>query len=81
MARYYLIEVIQYNDGTKESSAVYSYDTLDEAVSRFHKELGGWMTKENVAHILCIVTNSEGGIYKNESWTAPVQAYVESIEE
>lgn len=71
--RYYLIEIIQYNDGTKESPSIYSYDSLDAAVSKFHKELGGWGygQKENVKHVLCMVINSEGGIYENKSWTAP----------
>lgn len=71
--RCYLIEIIAYNDGTKENSAIYSYETKDEAIARFHTELGGWMKKDNVAHILCMVINSEGGVYKNESWTAPVK--------
>lgn len=70
--KYYLVEIIDYNDGTKSSPAIYTYETKDEAIARFHKELGGWMSKENVSHILCMVTNSEGGIYKNESWIRPI---------
>lgn len=79
--RCYLIEIITYNDGTKENPAIYSYETKDEAIARFHTELGGWMKKDNVAHILCMVTNSEGGVYKNESWTAPVKVTEETLEE
>lgn len=77
----YLIEVITYNDGTKESPAIYSYETKDEAIARLHTELGSWMKKDNVAHILCMVTNSEGGVYKNESWTAPIKVTEKSSEE
>ena len=72
MLKFYLVEVITYNDGTKENPAIYAYDTLDEAVSRFYTEMGGWMKKENVAHILCVVMNSEGGVYKNEYLTNPI---------
>ena len=70
--KYYVVEVIQYNDGQKDSPAIYSYDDVNKAIARFHKDLGAWMVKPEVKHMLVMVVNDEGGVYKNETYTAPV---------
>ena len=69
--KFYLLETIEFNDETKDSVGVYTYETKDEAIARFHKELGGWMVKENVSHVLCVVLNSEGSTYAKESYYKP----------
>ena len=70
---YYVLLIIDYNDGTSSTKSVYSYETENEAVSKFHSSLGGYMAKDNVSHILCLAVNSEGGIYRNEAYTATVE--------
>ena len=69
--KFYLLETIEFNDETKDSVGVYTYETKDEAIAHFHKELGGWMAKKNVSHILCVVLNSEGATYAKESYYKP----------
>lgn len=78
--KYYLILTVDYNDETKASKSIYEYDNEQDAIANFHKQLGGYMLKANVAHILCVAMNSEGGIYKNEAWTNPVVPIVEEAE-
>lgn len=69
--KYYVMVEISYNDGTKDSLAIYSYDILDDALSSFHRNLGSWIQKENVAHILCMVIDYYGATIKNEFWDRP----------
>lgn len=61
--KFYLFMTTEFNDGTKDSKSIYEYETLNEAEANFHKQLGGWMVKDNVSHILAMVINSEGGTY------------------
>lgn len=68
--KYYLIFIMNLADG-KEDKAVYAYNSLDEARANFHKQLGGWMQKDNVEHILAMVINSDGGVYCSETYTKP----------
>lgn len=75
--KYYLIFNMMYNDGTKDSNSEYTYDTEAEAITNFHKQLGGWRAKENVKHILAMVINSEGGVYATETYTNDAPAPVE----
>lgn len=67
--KYYLIETITFNDGTKDSVSIYTKETERDAIATAHKELGAWMTKENVQTINVIVKNERGFIYLNEEDT------------
>lgn len=69
--KYYLIVVIDYNDGTKSAKSIYEYDNLNTARANFHKQFGGWMEKENVSHVLAIVTDSNGMCSSIETYTKP----------
>lgn len=62
---YYLIEILKFNDGTKDSYSIYNYDTRKDAISKYHKEIGGWLSKDNIASILCIIINDFGEIIES----------------
>lgn len=70
--KYYCNLVIFYNDGKKDKTATYTYEENEnEAIAAFHSEMGKAMKDVTVKHCLCMAYNSEGGIYCNESYTAP----------
>ena len=66
--KYYYLITISFNDGTKDSVAVYTYDDLDTAKANYHTQHGQWMKRDNTEHILSIVTSEKGGIFVNDSW-------------
>lgn len=59
------------------------YDTLNGAVADFHKKLGTAMSSDLYTSSLIMAVNSEGGIYKNETWTRPSETVetAEAVEE
>lgn len=65
--KFYLVETITFNDETKDNVGIYTKETEAEAIAQAHKELGGWMLKDNVESINVIVKNNVGGIYMNET--------------
>lgn len=71
--RYYLV-TIQYNkDAEAENrTAPKGYNTLDDAVAAFHKQMGQDMTNATLGWALSIVFDSNGAIMRNEKWTRPV---------
>lgn len=69
--KYYYLITISFNDDTKDSVAVYTYDDLDTAKATYHTQHGSWMKKENTDHILSLVTSEKGGIFVNDSWYRP----------
>ena len=68
--KYYVFLSVQYNDGTDDKVAIYTYASANEAVAAFHSYLGSYMKSENVSQVLVIALNSDGGIFKNETYTA-----------
>lgn len=70
--KYYLVIVMQFIDSTTDSKAIYEYGTLDEAKANFHKQLGGWILKDNVQHILAMVVDERGFIPALETYDRPV---------
>lgn len=63
---YYLV-IIQ-NDTTQ---AVYSYETLDAAISMFHTELAYRGDGRN--RTVCVILNKNGELVKREFWERPVE--------
>lgn len=61
---YYLV-IIQ-NDTTQ---AVYSYETLDAAISMFHTELAYRGDGRNKT--VCVILNKKGELVKRETWEKP----------
>ena len=64
---YYLV-IIQ-NDTTQ---AVYSYETLDAAISMFHTELAYRGDGRNKT--VCVILNKNGELMKRETWERPVSS-------
>jgi hypothetical protein len=62
--RYYLA-VIQNNT----TSALFGYDTYDEALSAFHTEMA--YRGEGRDSTLCIIFNSSGELLYTERWNRP----------
>lgn len=63
---YYLV-IIQ-NDTTQ---AVYSYETVDAAMSMFHTELAYRGDGRN--RTVCVILNKNGELVKREFWERPVE--------
>lgn len=80
--RYYVI-AIQYNRvaEAENRTAPKAYNTLDEAVAEFHRQMGADMKNDTLGWTLCIVTDSNGFIHRKERWTRPVEIVEEVIEE
>lgn len=76
--RFYLV-TIQYNkDAQAENrTAPKGFDTLDDAVCAFHKQMGSDMANATLGWAMSIVFDSNGLIIRNEKWTRPE----ESVEE
>lgn len=63
---YYLV-IIQ-NDNTQ---AVFSYQTMDEALSTFHTELA-YRGSGRVSTV-CVILDSMGALVKRDSWQKAIQ--------
>lgn len=65
---YFTLLVLTYQDDTETKKSLYTYDTLDEAVSRFHLSLGGYINGDNIATAMACVIDAKGSIKKSEYW-------------
>ena len=52
-------------------SAVYRYNTLDEAVATFHSKMGTAMKSLMYATELLMVVDDNGAVYRTEKFTRP----------
>lgn len=77
--KYHALIIKVYNDGTADKTALYTCDTLDEAVALFHSQLGGAIGAETIKSVMGQVINSVGGVHKTEYWAASTT--VEETEE
>lgn len=77
---FYLIEIAT-GDKKVAGKAVYEFETLNEAIAAFHTNMGKAMKSDLYDSDLLIVSNSLGGIYKNESYKKPVPEPEEPIQE
>lgn len=73
--RYYLV-TIQYNRNSQAENrtAPKAFDTMDEAVAAFHKQMGSDMSNDTLGWAISIVFDNYGGIIRNEMWTRPEEA-------
>lgn len=76
--RYYLV-TIQYNREKKAENrtAPKSFETLNEAIAAFHKQMGADMSNDTLGWAISMVFDMEGIIYKNETWTRPEEPEAE----
>jgi len=70
---YFTLLALTYQDGADAKKSIYTYDTLDEAVSRFHMSLGGYINGDNIATAMACVIDAKGSIKKSEYWEATVK--------
>lgn len=61
--------VIMQNESTQ---TVYSYETLDAAISMFHTELAYRGDGRNKT--VCVILNKNGELIKREAWERPVES-------
>lgn len=71
---YYLIEIVNYVDGTPVSKGMYSFDTEKDAIANFHSKMGGAMKNDNYASELLVVMTNTGAVVKSEYYVKPVDA-------
>lgn len=69
--RYYTIKILIITDGT-EVRDLRGFDTLDEALVRYHNDLQANIGK--CKSVYCAVINGVGGVYKFDNWSAATQA-------
>ena len=67
--RYYTIKILTNTDGT-EARDLRGFDTLDEALVRYHNDLQTNISK--CKSVYCAVINSVGGVYKSDTWSAAI---------
>ena len=67
--RYYAIKILTGIDGT-ETRDLRGFDTLDEALVRYHSDLQSNIVK--CKPVSCAVINGTGGVYKNDTWSAAI---------
>lgn len=65
---YITLLVLEYQDGTDTKKSLYTYDNLDDAVSRFHSSLGGYIGADNIKTVLSVVVDGKGAVKKSEYW-------------
>lgn len=71
---YMTILCVRYKDDTATKKAIYTAESSDAAVKGVYTNMGMYMAADNVESVMAMAVNSIGGVYKNEHWTAPVDA-------
>ena len=76
--RYYVF-AIQYNKEAKAENrtAPKGYDSRNEAVREFHRQLSQDMSNSTLGWSLCMVINSDRGIEMSEKWVEEPASVVE----
>ena len=69
---YYVVRVKLLLDGTTKKSELMEYDTRQEAVAKFHSNLGTDMADDTLAGSMCVVLNGHGGTEIKDFWERPV---------
>ena len=67
--KFFTVKIREVNDGTQERD-LRSYDTVDDALSKFHADLAKYIQESTTDSILEMIVNSEGGVHKCEKWVA-----------
>lgn len=80
--RYYVL-AIQHNMEKDEENrtAPKAFNTLNDAIKAFHKQLADDMGNATLDWSLCMIINSDCGIYKSEKWVREVEPIVEEVVE
>lgn len=65
--RYYAIKIMTATNNT-EARDLRGFDTLDEALVRYHSDLQAAISQ--CKSVYCAVINGVGGVYKSDTWSA-----------
>lgn len=65
--RYYNIKIVTATDST-ETRDLRGFDTIDDALVRYHSDLQSNIGK--CKSVYCAVINGVGGVYKSDTWSA-----------
>lgn len=58
--KFFVAEVIEFIDGTKDAPAIYTKASEEEAMALYHKDMGTWMGKENVSCVtISVFSNND----------------------
>lgn len=68
---YYVARVKYLKDGTEKKSELMSYQTKNEALSKFHSNLGNDMVDDTLQGSMCVVLNEHGGTEEQGYWEIP----------
>lgn len=68
---YYVVRVKYLKDGTEKRSELMAYESKQEAVAKFHNNLGTDMSDDTLKGSMCTVINYQGGQLEREYWEIP----------
>ncbi len=76
--RFYVL-AIQYNRvaEAENRTAPKAYNTKDEAIAEWHRQLSTDMKNDSLGWSLCMVFDAFGNIIAKERWTRPAEEVVE----
>lgn len=72
--KYFVFVHEMYNDGTKDSPAIYTFESESEdgarkeAIASYHGKMSNGMKNSKISHILCQVIQSNGNTIRSEEW-------------
>lgn len=62
----YVVEITDFNDGTKRKLGIYTFEDRNSAIASFHKKHGAAMDASNVERELTLVILADGSVIKDE---------------
>ena len=65
---FYVMRVKYQKDGVVKKSEVMEYDTAQQALAKFHTNLGTDMSDDTLQGSMCTVINGRGGQVENGFW-------------
>lgn len=65
---FYVVRVKYLKDGTEKRSELMAYETRNQAMSKFHQNLGADMADDTLKGSMCTVINEHGGQEDKEYW-------------
>ena len=74
--KFYIEEITVLKNGTT-AAAINEKPNELEAISAFHSAMASAMVNPDVHSIHCEAKNNLGGVYKADTWTAPVEVETE----
>lgn len=75
--KYFVVELVSFNNGDKDSYAVYPYNTRDEAVQVYHQKISTNMKWAIVATSTVVVLDMSGNKIMSDFYMRRVEEAVE----